>query len=72
MKILIGCLFALLCLTGCSSSPEVRIAEAQAELAEHRADSVKDYRECLKRYEGKSSNSDPCAMYKEAAQVLAK
>ncbi len=47
MKVLIGQLCALLCLTGCTS-PEVRIAEAEAELAEHRANSVKDYRKCLK------------------------
>jgi hypothetical protein len=56
-------------LVGCSS-PEKRAAEANAEIAEEKANIMKKYSECLEKYEGQKDVSEKCAPYKEASETF--
>lgn len=62
--------FFVLGLVGCGSSPEKRAAEADAEIAEEKANILKKYSECLEKYEGKEDVSEKCAPYKEASETF--
>lgn len=54
---------------GCSS-PEKRIAEAEAEVAEEKVKFMKKYGDCLEKYEGQENVSEKCAQYREATEAL--
>ena len=57
-------------LVGCGSSPQEREAEADATIAEERVKMMQQYRECLKKYEGKDDVAEKCAQYKDAAETF--
>lgn len=57
-------------LAGCSSSPEKRAAEANAEIAEEKVKMMQMYSECIKKYEGQEDVAGKCAQYKEAAETF--
>ena len=61
--------FFVVGLVGCSS-PEKRAAEANAEIAEEKANIMKKYSECLEKYEGTKDVSEKCAPYKEASETF--
>ena len=62
--------FFVASLVGCGSSPEERQAEANAGIAEEKAKMMRQYNECLKRYEGEMGVSEKCAPYKEATETF--
>ena len=57
-------------LVGCGSSPQEREAEADATIAEERVKMLQQYRECLKKYEGKEDVAETCETYKDAAETF--
>lgn len=57
-------------LAGCSSSPQERAAEANAEIAEEKAKMLKMYSECLVNHEGQKDVVEKCAQYKDAAETF--
>lgn len=61
--------FFVVGLVGCSS-PEKRAAEANAEIAEEKANIMKKYSECLEKFEGAKDASEKCAPYKEASEIF--
>ena len=56
-------------LSGCSANPEVRSAEAQAVIDEQKAEIMKDYRACLKKYD-KPEEHQICERYKKAIEAF--
>ena len=56
-------------LSGCSAKPEVRSAEAQAVIDEQKAEIMKDYRACLKKYD-KPEEHRICERYKKAIEAF--
>ena len=63
-------IFFVVGLAGCSSSPETRKAEADAQIAEEKVKMMQQYNECLKVNEGKEDVSTICAPYKEASETF--
>ena len=57
-------------LVGCSSSPEERAAEANAEIAEEKVKMLKMYNECIKNHEGQKDVAEKCSQYKDAAETF--
>ena len=66
-----GLVFAcfMIGLVGCTS-PEKRVAEAEADVAEEKVKIIKRYGDCLEKYEGEEDVSEKCAHYKEATEAL--
>ncbi len=56
-------------LTGCQSSQE-RAAEADAQIQEEKLHIIKDYRACLKKYEGKEGKESACDQLQKAAEAF--
>ena len=56
-------------LWGCGGDPEVRSAQAQAVIDEQKAEIMKDYRECLKKYD-KPEEHKICERYKKAIEAF--
>jgi len=67
---LVVMIFFVAGLAGCSSSPETRKAEADAQIAEEKVKMMQQYNECLKKNEGKEDVSAKCAHYKEASETF--
>ncbi len=62
--------FFVVGLAGCGTSPEERAAEANAGIAEEKAKMMRQYNECLQKYEGEMGVSEKCAPYKEASETF--
>ena len=62
--------FSLVGLVGCGASPEERKAEADAQISEEKVKLMKQYSECLAKYEGEKDVSEKCASYKEASETF--
>ena len=56
-------------MSGCSAKPEVRSAEAQAVIDEQKAEIMKDYRACLKKYD-KPEEHKICERFKNAIEAF--
>ena len=56
-------------LTGCKSAQE-RAAEANAQIQEEKLQIMKDYRACLKKYEGKKGMESSCDQLRKAAEAF--
>ena len=56
-------------LTGCKSAQE-READAKAAIAEERLKVIKNYTDCIDKYEKEGGSKDKCSHYKEAAEAL--
>lgn len=56
-------------LTGCQSAQE-RAAEADAQIQEEKLEIMRDYRACLKKYEGKKGMESRCDQLRKAAEAF--
>jgi cytochrome c biogenesis protein ResB len=63
--------FFVVGLVGCSN-PQKRQATAEAEIAEEKVKIMRQYNECLQKYEGEKDVSAKCAHYKEASEAFIK
>lgn len=62
--------FGIIGLAGCGMSPEERRVEAEAQISEEKVKLMKQYSECLAKYEGRKDVSEKCAPYKEASETF--
>ena len=63
--------FFIVGLVGCSS-PQKRQATAEADIAEEKLKIMRQYNECIQKYEGQEDVSAKCAPYKEASEAFIK
>ena len=67
-RIFSGCLLIPLVVLGCTN-PQKRSAEAQAVIDEQKAEIMRDYRDCLKKYQ-KPEQHAICERYKDVVNAF--
>ena len=68
-KLILSACILICALAGCSAKPEQRSAAAQAVIDEQKAEIMKDYRACLKRYH-KPEQHAICERYMKAIEAF--